>query len=104
MGTLTHSGSRYLGMRSAIALAVAGDISLGLRITALPKVIRLESNIKSKRNVTRGDGREDGGQGEQEGEVCGKEGNQGKFAGAWGLLTPSYMVLLRGPEGGKGFS
>ena len=44
------------------------------------------------------------GEEQQEGEVCGKEGNQGKFAGAWGLLTPSYMVLLRGPEGGKGFS
>ena len=44
------------------------------------------------------------GSSQQEGEVCGKEGNQGKFAGAWGLLTPSYMVLLRGPEGGKGFS
>ena len=77
MATLTHSGSRYLGMRSAIALAVAGDISLGLRITALPKVIRLESNIKSKRNVTRGDGGEDGGQGEQEGEVPGADDQHG---------------------------
>ena len=44
------------------------------------------------------------GSSQQEEEVCGKEGNQGKFAGAWGLLTPSYMVLLWGPEGGKGFS
>ena len=76
MDTLTHSGSRYLGMRSAIALAVAGDISLGLRITALPKVIRLESNNK-ERNVTRGDGGEDGGQGEQEGEVPGADDQHG---------------------------
>ena len=37
MDTLTHSRSRYLGIRSAIALAVAGDISLGFKITALPK-------------------------------------------------------------------
>ena len=50
------------------------------------------------------EGEEEAKFGGQEGEVCGKEGNQGKFAGAWGLLTPSYMVLLRGPEGGKGFS
>ena len=52
MDTLTHSRSRYLGIRSAIALAVAGDISLGFKMTALPKYyVLLRGIIESKKKT-----------------------------------------------------
>ena len=106
--TLTHWGSRYLGIRSAIALAVAGDISLGFKMTALPEYkhyrnisnpIIAKSVQRDGHDVTRGDGGEDGGQGEQEGEVPGADDEDGAVA-LWvdvDSIKQGHRVLIAFP-------